>query len=216
MSNKSIVTYVYTYLIIIVGLIWVFSFLTSDNFDNPIYKYEEFWWYIVIPIAVSVLFFVLKKSNSKISGDIKKQIKTANSNFKKTADKKIKITLDDCDIDHKVYEKEIILDENSKYQERKNIKFSECKIIYTYNDGVKNRVFVSPVMYIELISLRYKLYNEKEFYIYLKRNSNDIKSFLEDETIVKYEGLPEYDYYFDLDFLDKEVFHSPDPTTFRF
>ena len=75
-----------------------------------------------------------------------------------------------CEIKHHEYEKEIIINKDTRYQDREIVRFSESKISYThFLEGVSKK-YESPILYIELINLRMKLYQKKRnIYLYQGR-----------------------------------------------
>ncbi|WP_171036998.1 hypothetical protein [Maribacter algarum] len=126
----------------------------------------------------------------------------------KSQSRAIKVNFEDCDIDHHEYEKEIILRKDTRYQERIIVRYSECKIKYVVLENDLPILYESPTLYMELINLRYKLYQQKETTIYIDEREEE-RFIFEDGKSYELDEKANPFYYFDIEFLGESVLERP-------
>lgn len=200
------------FVVFILAGTWLAEFFFDENYVDPIYTYFEFWLYFIIPIFLWVIYSRLSSSGRKEKARIKLKKDRILLDFKAVA-RFIKVNFDDCEITQKEYEKEVILRKDTKYQERKIVRFSECQIKHINLENGTPVLYESPTLYMEIINLRYKLHQQKETILYVDQkgsnrfiDENGMSSFADDERNPYY--------YFDLEFLGDSVLSRPTAEVF--
>lgn len=197
------------FVVLILAGTWLAEFFFEEHYVDPIYCYFEFWLYFIFPISIWVISSRLSKVRKKTKARLKLERDDVISDFKAVA-RVIRVNFDACEISHKEYEKEVILRKDSKYQERTTVRFSECQIKYIAFENDTPILYKSPILYMEIINLRYKLHEQKETLLYLDHKganrfvSEKGRTYSADDY-----GNPYY--YFDLEFLGNSVLKIPKP-----
>ena len=206
-GQKEIFNTVFTLALVVAAGAWLADYFSDPKYDGPLYSYAGFWFYFVSPILLIIIYFRMDYLSKKRKARGNKDYKNFIEAFKKHA-KTVVVNFDDCEINHHEYEKEIILKKDTRQQERKIVRFSECKITYVDSNGDSSIVYSTPILYMELINLRYKLHHQKETIIYIDELGDQQyvdengKTFYADEK-----GNPFY--YFDVSFLGESVLQRP-------
>ncbi|WP_430906021.1 hypothetical protein [Maribacter sp. 2-571] len=172
---------------------------------NFIFNNLSFWFYAVVAIALVFFGLWVKKrsvnqNSSESKNDYQEELKNSGN--------RIRVVFDHCHIKHREYEQEVILRKDTRYQKRIIVRYSECEVIFELKTDKKVIAYTSPTLYMELINLRYKLYEKKETIIYVSNKNNFEVTDEEGFTrVVSNDGEPYY--YFDLEFLGDKVFSRP-------